>query len=327
MTNQTAMPELLPCPFCGNSASVQSQFGREYWAQCNDLECGATDGKLYGSEREVITAWNRRALSQPVLFQYRTRPAWRPEGEGWTEWTDCSAEAYKDHERLPLYNDWQTEVRKLYTAPPASTAQAPAPVPNDVSPAVCRAMSRFYARLAENEEGKAAQQVEAAPLFTPDHDGSPCGQCGATGVHLCSASEAAQAPGKQDIAAFEVLAKYQGLQDFTKAADKAKDGEIPSTSGGKFCPATYYNYVTELAYRVWANKGFAAPVQPSQHQDQSHPLAGDAERYLAALLELRNWFESERKSISKGNGSQWSIWQCEEQIAIIDAARAAQEKA
>jgi len=71
----------------------------------------------------------------------------------------------------------------------------------------------------------------------------------------------------------------------------------------------------------------AAPVQTAQQQDQSHKVAGDAERYLAALLELRNWFESERKSISKGNGSQWSMWQCEEQIAIIDAARAAQEKA
>lgn len=75
-------------------------------------------------------------------------------------------------------------------------------------------------------------------------------------------AQTAQAPAQQDIAAFEVLAKYQGLQDFTKAANKAKDGEIPSTHGRKFCPATYYNFITELAYRVWANKD-AAPIQPA----------------------------------------------------------------
>lgn len=38
-----------------------------------------------------------------------------------------------------------------------------------------------------------------------------------------------------------------------------------------------------------------------------------------ALEDTRNWFESERKSISKGNGSQWSMWQCEEQRDVIDA--------
>lgn len=41
---------------------------------------------------------------------------------------------------------------------------------------------------------------------------------------------------------------------------------------------------------------------------------------LQALKEVKHWFESERKSISKGNGSQWSMWQCEEQIEVIDAA-------
>jgi hypothetical protein len=37
------------------------------------------------------------------------------------------------------------------------------------------------------------------------------------------------------------------------------------------------------------------------------------------LEEVRHWFESERKSISKGNGSQWCMWQCEEQMERIDA--------
>ena len=38
----------------------------------------------------------------------------------------------------------------------------------------------------------------------------------------------------------------------------------------------------------------------------------------AALKNVREWFESESKSISKGNGSQWSKLQCDEQIATID---------
>jgi hypothetical protein len=46
------------------------------------------------------------------------------------------------------------------------------------------------------------------------------------------------------------------------------------------------------------------------------------DQLINTLNELRHWFESERKSISKGNGSPWSMWQCEEQIAKIDAALA-----
>ncbi len=73
----------------------------------------------------------------------------------------------------------------------------------------------------------------------------------------------AQAVEYPDIAAFEKLAAYQGLQDFTKAEDKSPPGEIPAASGGKFAPATYYNFITELAYRVWANKPAAlASPQP-----------------------------------------------------------------
>jgi hypothetical protein len=79
-------------------------------------------------------------------------------------------------------------------------------------------------------------------------------------LYLALSRAQATQPAQQDIAEFEALAAYQGLQDFTKAADKAKRGDIPATHGGKFSPATYYNFVTELAYRVWANKN-AAPAQ------------------------------------------------------------------
>lgn len=59
-------------------------------------------------------------------------------------------------------------------------------------------------------------------------------------------------------------------------------------------------------------------------QDQTdgrvEELEAEIERLRTALTEVRNWFESERKSISKGNGSQWSIWQCQEQMETIDEA-------
>lgn len=44
---------------------------------------------------------------------------------------------------------------------------------------------------------------------------------------------------------------------------------------------------------------------------------------IKALTEVRNWCESERKSISKGNGSSWNAMQLAEQIDLIDAALAA----
>lgn len=49
----------------------------------------------------------------------------------------------------------------------------------------------------------------------------------------------------------------------------------------------------------------------------------DAERYRIELLRLRDWFESQRKVISKGCGSSWDMGQCWEQIETIDAAIAA----
>lgn len=87
------------------------------------------------------------------------------------------------------------------------------------------------------------------------------------------------AQSEQDIAVFEVLAKYQGLQDFTKAADKAKEGEIPATFGGQFSPATYYNFITELAYRVWANK----PATPLPQGEQLEQMTFERDCYANDL--------------------------------------------
>lgn len=45
-----------------------------------------------------------------------------------------------------------------------------------------------------------------------------------------------------------------------------------------------------------------------------------------ALEETLAWFETERKSISKGNGSTWSMLQCQEQIDRIRQALAPSEE-
>lgn len=50
---------LLPCPFCGDAPAhgVQSQFGREFWVQC---DC-KSEGVIFTTPAEAIAAWNRRA--------------------------------------------------------------------------------------------------------------------------------------------------------------------------------------------------------------------------------------------------------------------------
>lgn len=58
----------------------------------------------------------------PVKYEWRMRPIWRPEGEGWTNWQECCKDSYENYLRLPVYNDWQYEARALYAA--AQPAQA-----------------------------------------------------------------------------------------------------------------------------------------------------------------------------------------------------------
>ena len=55
---------LKPCPFCGGSASTENHFGVRWWIQCDNLECGRTDGCEYPSPSEAIAAWNTRAPTQ-----------------------------------------------------------------------------------------------------------------------------------------------------------------------------------------------------------------------------------------------------------------------
>ncbi len=55
-------------------------------------------------------------MSEPVEYQYRTRPDWIAE---WNGWNTCSKESAEAYEKNPYLHDWHYEVRALYTSPPA----------------------------------------------------------------------------------------------------------------------------------------------------------------------------------------------------------------
>ena len=55
-------------------------------------------------------------MSEPVEYQYRTRPDWIP---GWNGWNTCSKESAEAYEKTPYLHDWHYEVRRLYTTPTA----------------------------------------------------------------------------------------------------------------------------------------------------------------------------------------------------------------
>lgn len=57
-------------------------------------------------------------MNEPVEYQYRTRPDWIPE---WNGWNTCSKESAEAYEKNPYLHDWHYEVRRLYTTPPQRT--------------------------------------------------------------------------------------------------------------------------------------------------------------------------------------------------------------
>lgn len=63
MSNQQSAEReaLLPCPFCGNKADFENNFGSEWWVKCE--KCDALHGVLSPNISEAQAIWNRRPAS------------------------------------------------------------------------------------------------------------------------------------------------------------------------------------------------------------------------------------------------------------------------
>jgi hypothetical protein len=90
----------------------------EHWQSCIDCHPSAHGEKYITDAMRVRQAVAEAVLQEPVEYQYRTRPDWIPEWNGWNLCSKDSADAY---EKKPYLHDWHYEVRKLYTTPPQRT--------------------------------------------------------------------------------------------------------------------------------------------------------------------------------------------------------------
>jgi Lar family restriction alleviation protein len=112
--------QLKPCPFCGGNPTVDAQFGREWWVECDD--CAATTGGMEATKAEAIAAWNARAV--PLVAEAPREPV---------AWVDpASLRALKrgsvDHISAVAKSDADEFDIPLYAALPASLA----PMPEDL---------------------------------------------------------------------------------------------------------------------------------------------------------------------------------------------------
>ena len=181
----------------------------------------------------------------------------------------------------------------------------------------------------------------AAPraLVTPDMAGSPCSQCGQLGTHLCAASAApvaAQAEPDQRLDDLRLL-----VGRLVRALRKAAPGnelaeqavDYLARAGLKGSPLraaqaepVMTTSLTELRDKLHLSELSGSPITLSHyaagalHHAMTTPPAPMQEAGDALLVELRDWFEAQRKAISKGCGSAWDMAQCAEQIEKINRA-------
>ena len=90
----------------------------EHWQSCIDCHPTAHSEKYITDAMRVRQAVAQAVLQEPVEYQYRTRPDWIPE---WNGWNICSKESAEAYEKNPYLHDWHYEVRRLYTTPPQRT--------------------------------------------------------------------------------------------------------------------------------------------------------------------------------------------------------------
>ena len=94
----------------------------EHWQSCIDCHPTAHGEKYRTDAMRVRQAVTQAVLQEPVEYQYRTRPDWIPE---WNGWNTCSKESADAYEKTPYLHDWHYEVRRLYTTPPQRTWVSP----------------------------------------------------------------------------------------------------------------------------------------------------------------------------------------------------------
>lgn len=87
----------------------------EHWQSCIDCHPTAHGEKYITDAMRVRQAVAQAVLQEPVEYQYRTRPDWIAE---WNGWNICSKESAEAYEKTPYLHDWHYEVRRLYTTPP-----------------------------------------------------------------------------------------------------------------------------------------------------------------------------------------------------------------
>lgn len=74
LTTRAAI-DTLPCPFCGTRALAETNFGQDWWVQC---ENNHDNGQMYDSKEEAVYGWNQRAptaLAQPSVLIPEEPPA------------------------------------------------------------------------------------------------------------------------------------------------------------------------------------------------------------------------------------------------------------
>ncbi|BAO04694.1 hypothetical protein [Ralstonia phage RSK1] len=97
------------------------------WAEIHRLRAEAQgpdgcvtwkDAAIAERKLRVAAQSGQRAGVAPeyVMVQRRMRPTRRPEGEGWTDWEECSEDIARDCERVPVFHGQQHEVRWLFAA-------------------------------------------------------------------------------------------------------------------------------------------------------------------------------------------------------------------
>jgi hypothetical protein len=129
---------LKPCPFCGSPADVQNDFGREFWAQCTNLDCGASDGSIHDTPGSALAYWNRRPAAEAALQQESatfSAATILPDGSAFAT---ASWPLPKDHWLYAPRGEWDS-VRDEYS-------ECPAPILNNSHAQAVRAAVKYAVR-------------------------------------------------------------------------------------------------------------------------------------------------------------------------------------